>query len=268
MWQSQECVFVGEKSAESCCSVHLNIQKPTHTDTHTDTLRKLFYHMWIKGNRTEATFPREELTLSCPSRNWKQHSTRTERESPCRFYLPPLPSAFSSQDLKVGPHAQHCTLFPGEHFSFPHYLHEKRWPPCLGKRPEGLRAKSVWACAQVARKGLVVTAGCVLAWWLVVGGHQASASQGPADTNPGIQEQLDPSSSLTSLHLLLLPLTLVLRNAGWTFLQEMKRSSVQKAREGLVSPFILSLSSLPSTGRRERGKESDKLSPSFWSVGG
>lgn len=29
LWQSQECVFVGEKSAEACCLLH------THTHTHT-----------------------------------------------------------------------------------------------------------------------------------------------------------------------------------------------------------------------------------------
>lgn len=66
------------------------------------------------------------------------------------------------------------------------------------------------------------------------GGHRASSSQGPADTNTGIQEQLDPSS-LPSPPLYIgssgMP-------AGLFFfplsLQEMKRSSVQRSSEGLV----------------------------------
>lgn len=44
------------------------------------------------------------------------------------------------------------------------------------------------------------------------------------------------------------------------FLQEMKRSSVQEGSEGLAPPRF------PSLNGKER--ESDKLSPSFWSVGG
>lgn len=199
MWQSQECVFLGEKSADPCCSLHLNAQMQART--HTPPC-KLLYHMWIKGNSTEATFPEESWPRAAQSRNWKERDAQRERESPCRFYLPPPPSVFSSQNLKVGLYTRQITSFPGEHFSFPHYRHEKRWPSCLGKRPEGLRARSVWACAQ---NGLAVTVGCVLAWWLVLRGHQARASQGPADTKPQIQEQLDPSSPFTSLHLLLLP---------------------------------------------------------------
>lgn len=116
--------------------------KSLNTHTHTPSCR-LLYHMWIKGNRTEATFPEKSWPRAAQSRDWKEQSARRERECPCRFYLPPPPSLFSSQDLKAGPHARHCTLFPGEHFSFPHHRHEKLWPSCLGKRPEGLLARSV-----------------------------------------------------------------------------------------------------------------------------
>lgn len=223
--------------------------------------------MWIKGSGKEATFPEKSWPWAAQVET-ESNSAQTERESPCRFYLPPLPSVFSSQDLKMGPHAQHCALFPGEHFSFPHYRHEKRRPSCLGKRPEGLWARCVWASAQVARKGLVVTAGYVLAWWLVVGGHQASASQSPADTNPGIQEQLDPSPHLPPSPPP--PSTLVLRNAGWTFLQEMKRSSVQKAREGFVSPFFFLSPPVPfplrEGGRGGRSRTSSRRAFEVWEV--
>lgn len=122
------------------------------------------------------------------------------------------------------------------------------------------------------RKRLALTAGvCVC---VVVGcrGHQASSSQGPADTNTGIQEQLDPSlSAFTSLHLLL-P-TLVLRNAGWTFLQEMKRSSVQRASEGLApttptTPTPLQFLSLCRTEGGGGGRSRTSSRPAFevWEV--
>lgn len=80
----------------------------------------------------------------------------------------------------------------------------------LEERKVGANSRGVCVCGCV--RGCVrVVAGCR--------GHRASSSQGPADTNTGIQEQLDPSSSpFTSLPPSLPPRsTLALRNAGWTF---------------------------------------------------
>lgn len=98
---------------------------------------------------------------------------------------------------------------------------------------------------------------------VVVGckGHRARTSQSPADTNTAIQEQLDPSSPLLSS-------PLVLRNAGWTFffLQEMKRSSVQRASVPLA-PSHRPLHSFPSTGgRRGRSRTSSRLAFEVWEV--
>lgn len=79
----------------------------------------------------------------------------------------------------------------------------------------GLRACWRGVCVSLKKKKkLVLTAGvcvCVVVGFRGEGGHQASASQGPADTNTGIQEQLDPSSPLPPSPP---PSTLVLRNAG------------------------------------------------------
>lgn len=64
----------------------------------------------------------------------------------------------------------------------------------------------------------------------------------------------------------------MLRNAGWTFLQEMKRSSVQRAREGLVSllrsppiPFPLRDGGREG-GRRGRSRTSSRPAFEVWEV--
>lgn len=64
------------------------------------------------------------------------------------------------------------------------------------------------------------------------------------------------------------PSTLVLRNAGWTFLQEMKRSSVQRASEGLVSPRLSPPIPFPlrDGGRRGRSRTSSRPAFEVWEV--
>lgn len=59
LWQRQECVFVGEKSAEARCLLQ-SAHTHTHTHPHAHTQCCGFLcHMWIKGNRTGAVFPKE-----------------------------------------------------------------------------------------------------------------------------------------------------------------------------------------------------------------
>lgn len=202
-----------------------------------------------------------EPTLSCTEHRLKG-AERPERKRE------PLSLLFTSAALSFHPRISKRARTPG---TAPCFLGSIFPSPTTDMKSSGLpaRGRGLRACWRGVCECVQVFVLFFCFFCVVVGcrGHQASSSQGPADTNTGIQEQLDPSSLFPSLHLLLLPLHWELRNAGWTFffLQEMKRSSVQRSSEGLAPP-LLPFPLRDGGERRGRSRTSSRPAFEVWEV--
>lgn len=197
--------------------------------------------MWIKANRTEATFPEVSWPRAAQRRNWKgtQHSERKREPLSLLFTSATLPLFIPGSQSGPARPALHPVSW-GSIFPSPTTDMKSGGLPAWGR---GLRGCGREVCEPVHvctsfKKRVANSRVCTC---MVVG---CRGAPGQRFTGSSRHKPWDSGATwpLLSPHLppsLPPPSTLVLRNAGCTFLQEMKRSSVQKASEGLVSPFSL-----------------------------